>query len=42
MKPVADCGRLSIRHGQGDDCIEFAYFEGKLHFNPEDSSYRFP
>jgi hypothetical protein len=23
---------------KGGDCIEFAYFEGKLDFNPEDSS----
>ena len=26
---------------KGADCIEFAYFEGKLDFNPEDSAYRF-
>src|SRR5262245_4159673 len=27
---------------EGCDCIEFAYFDGKLDFKPVDSSYRFP
>ena len=28
--------------GEGGECVEFAYFDGKLDFNPVDSSYRFP
>ena len=27
---------------EGGDCIEFAYFDGKLDFIPVDSSYRYP
>jgi hypothetical protein len=26
---------------EGGDCIEFAYFDGKLDFIPVDSSYRY-